>query len=274
MKTVLITGSSSGIGKETAKLFQKKGWNVAATMRSPEKENELNNLENVKCFKLDVTDKDSIETAIEETIRYFEGIDVVVNNAGYGTKGLFEAANKEEAKDQFEVNVFGVMNVMWAILPYFRSKKDGTIINISSQSGVVGAPLNSIYNSTKFAIEGISESLMYELSAINVKIKLVLLSAVKSNFLSSTRFFKDPDLVEYSYFNNNVMSKMKEYLANGERPEVIAKDIYKAVSDGKNKLRYLAGNGVKPSYLFKKVLPFNIFKKIVYRRFGLVQKSN
>ena len=122
-KTVFITGCSSGIGKATTKYFAAKGWNVAATMRNPSKETELNNLSNVKLFAVDVTDSESIKKAITDTLEAFGNIDVIVNNAGYGTVGVFEAAEKQQIQRQFDTNVFGVMNVIREILPYFREKK-------------------------------------------------------------------------------------------------------------------------------------------------------
>ena len=124
-KTVFITGSSSGIGKASVKYFAQKGWNVAATMRDPSKEKELNTLENVKLFTLDVTNSESIQKAIADAIECFGGIDVIVNNAGYGGVGIFEAAQKEQIQRQFDTNVFGVMNVIREILPYFRKRKEG-----------------------------------------------------------------------------------------------------------------------------------------------------
>jgi len=269
MKTVLITGSSSGIGKATAKLFQKHGWNVAATMRSPEKEEELSRLKNVKCCKLDVADRESIDRAVKDILKHFGNIDVVVNNAGYGTKGLFEAATIEDAKKLFDVNVFGIMNVMWAVLPHFRSKKSGVIINISSQAGAMGVPLNTFYNSSKYAVEGLSESIMYELESINVKMKLILLASINTRFLKSSKFYEDSNLTEYSHFNNVVMPQMKKYLSSGESPEVVAKEIYTAATDGKSKLRYFAGKGIKFSYRINRILPFSRFRVIVRKRFNL-----
>ena len=270
MKTVFITGSSTGIGKETAKLFQQNGWNVAATMRTPEKETELIQFNNVKCFSLDVTNRTSVDKAMQDTINHFGAIDVLVNNAGIGTKGLFEAATLEDARRQFDVNVFGVMNVMWAVLPHFRKRKEGTIINISSQAGFMGVPLNCFYNATKFALEGLSESLMYELSTVNIKIKLIELAAVNSNFLTSTQFFENPELKEYEMINNTVIPKMKEYLGAGESPLMVANEIYKAATDGTNNLRYLAGSGIKTSHKQRQTLPFEIFSQAVKERFGIL----
>ncbi|GAG77581.1 unnamed protein product, partial [marine sediment metagenome] len=158
-KTVLITGASTGIGRETAKYFQEKGWNVAATMRSPEKEEELTKLHNVICPKLDVTDEKSIVLAFEKTFKEFGNIDVIVNNAGYSLTGVFEAATTAQLQHQYDVNVFGVMNVVRAILPYFRERKSGSIVNVSSVGGKMTLPLYSMYQSTKWTVSGFSEAL-------------------------------------------------------------------------------------------------------------------
>lgn len=138
--TVLITGASSGFGKETAKLFHKNGWNVIATMRSPEKEAELAALNNILISKLDVTDKATIQSAVKEGIDKFGKIDVLVNNAGYGAIGALETSPEEEIKKQFDVNLFGLIAVTQAVLPFMRQQGAGTIINISSVGGRVTFP--------------------------------------------------------------------------------------------------------------------------------------
>src|SRR5215813_10626503 len=136
-KVVLITGASTGIGKETAKLFQTKNWKVAATMRTPEKAEDLQRIVDVECFRLDVTDVESIRSAIAETLEKFGRIDAVVNNAGYGLVGAFEASTEEQIERQFRTNVFGLMNVCREILPYFREQKQGIIVNVASLGGRV-----------------------------------------------------------------------------------------------------------------------------------------
>ena len=144
-KTILITGSSSGIGKVTAKIFHDKGWNVIATMRSPEKETELGALDNVLVTRLDVLDSDSIAKAVEQGIAKFGKIDVLVNNAGYGAWGVLEATPMDKVRRQFDVNVIGLIETTKAVLPHFRSNLNGTIINISSLGGKVTFPLGSLY---------------------------------------------------------------------------------------------------------------------------------
>ena len=134
-KVILITGASSGIGRETAKLFQTKSWRVAATMRTPEKAEDLQRIVDIETFRLDVTDVDSIKQAIKDVLEKFGRIDAVVNNAGYGLVGAFEAASAAQIEKQFQTNVFGLMNVCREILPYFRAEKRGTIVNVASVGG-------------------------------------------------------------------------------------------------------------------------------------------
>ncbi|MCG8607577.1 SDR family oxidoreductase [bacterium] len=184
-KTILITGSSSGFGKLTAKLFAEKGWNVIATMRSPEKETELNQLHNVLVTKLDVTDKTSIQEAVVQGITEFGRIDVLVNNAGYGGHALFEQFSDETIRDMYATNVFGVMRVAKAVLPFMRKQGGGTIINITSVAGFVGAPSSSIYSSTKFAVEGLSEAMALEYKPLNIKVKTVAPGAFGTNFMAA-----------------------------------------------------------------------------------------
>ena len=143
-KTILITGASSGIGKATAKLFQLRGWNVIASMRNPEIETELIELENVHIAKLDVLDLDSIHRTIEDGIQHFGNIDVLVNNAGYGAYGPLESFNRDNIIRQFNTNVIGLLDVTKMVLPHFRQNKKGIIINISSIGGKMTFPLGSL----------------------------------------------------------------------------------------------------------------------------------
>ena len=161
-KTILITGASSGIGAATAQLFLSKGWNVIATMRSPEKETALVNSDEALVTRLDVQDLVSIENAVNQGIEKFGRIDVLLNNAGYGAYGILESFSREQIIRQFNTNVIGLLDVTKALLPHFRANKSGIIINISSIGGKMTFPLGTLYHGTKFAVEGISESLSYE----------------------------------------------------------------------------------------------------------------
>lgn len=172
-KTILITGTSSGIGKSTAIEFAKNGWNVIATQRNPEKETDFKTFNNVKLYPLDVTNLDSITQVFKKVKEEFGTIDVVLNNAGYGVDGAFEAMSDEVIEKQFNTNVFGLMRVTREAIKAMRPSGGGTIIQISSMGGKITFPLYSIYHSTKFAVEGFTESLHYELAQFNIKLKLI-----------------------------------------------------------------------------------------------------
>jgi NAD(P)-dependent dehydrogenase (short-subunit alcohol dehydrogenase family) len=265
MKTVLITGASTGIGKATAILFQQRGWNVIATMRSPQKAAELAVLDNVICLPLDVTDPESIYNAIAAAIAKFTAIDVVVNNAGYGLVGTFETATPEQIQRQFETNVFGLMAVTRAILPHFRARKQGTIVNISSVGGRSTFPLYSLYHSTKWAVEGFSESLQFELRPFNIRVKIVEPGPIKTDFYDrSADVTSNPDITDYDRFVAKVLPKTNQSGANGLPPEAVAQIIYQASTDRSWKLRYPVGN-IGAFLLLRKFLPESWFTAIVRR---------
>lgn len=248
-KTVLITGASSGIGKATAKYFANNNWNVIATMRSPEKETELTQINNIFVTQLEVTDSDSIQQAIEKGIKKFGKIDAVINNAGYGQQGLFEATTPEKVRAQFEVNVFGVMNVTRAILPHFRSQNSGTLINITSGAGRVTTPILSIYSASKFAVEGFTESLAFELSSQNIKVKIIEPGFIQTSFYerANEEFAFDPSLEDYKEFSDEMAAFFSTF-EGGENlftSEDVARVIYNATTDGSHQLRYLAGPDIE-----------------------------
>ncbi len=240
-KTILITGASSGIGKATALHFQKHGWNVIATMRSPEKETELNRLENVQLEKLDVLDLTSIEQAIENGISKFGKIDALVNNAGYGAYGPLETFPRENIVRQFNTNVIGLMDVTKAIIPHFRENKSGTIVNISSIGGQMTFALGSLYHGTKFAVEGISESLHYEMAAIGVKVKIVEPGFIATDFGGRSFDFQAGNIDEYKPIINALMKQWQNPNNTVSPPSLVAKVIFNAVMDGTDQLRYRAG---------------------------------
>jgi NADP-dependent 3-hydroxy acid dehydrogenase YdfG len=243
-RTILITGASSGIGRATAKRFQAEGWQVIATMRSPEKEHELTTLDKTLVTRLDVLDLDSIKSAIKEGLETFRQIDVVLNNAGYGLMGTFESANRESVLRQFGVNVQGLFDVTQQVLPHFRERKDGVFINISSVGGRMTFPLMPLYHATKWAVEGFSESLRWEMAQIGVKVKIVEPGGVATDFGGrSLDMQHDQNLVEYNAFVNAFMTAMANTM-NPEtmtKPEQIAEVIYQAATDPSDKLRYRAG---------------------------------
>ncbi|MVM37332.1 SDR family NAD(P)-dependent oxidoreductase [Spirosoma sp. HMF3257] len=244
-KTILITGASSGIGKAAAKKFAGEGWNVIATMRKPEVEQELTRLENVFVTKLDVQQPDTIKQAINEGIARFGGIDAVINNAGYGQNGIFEAMTPAQIQQQFDVNVFGVMNVTRAILPHFRQQKAGLILTISSGAGRFTLPLLSMYCASKFALEGFSEALSFELAALNIRVKIIEPGGTTTNFSKVTQeqFAYNPELADYDAFTEAAGKLFRGMIAQRlVTADEVADVIYTAATDGTNTLRYVVGN--------------------------------
>jgi NADP-dependent 3-hydroxy acid dehydrogenase YdfG len=245
-KTIFITGASSGIGKETAKLFQSKGWNVIATMRNPEMETELNQLDNVLVAKLDVLDLESIQKAFQKGIQKFGGIDALLNNAGYGAYGPLEAFNRDNIVRQFNTNVIGLLDVTRAVLPHFREHKKGIIINISSIGGKMTFPLGSLYHGTKFAVEGISESLNFEVEQFGGQVKIIEPGMIATDFGGrSFDFSNDETMAEYQKTVGALMTAMSGMAANASPVSVVAEVIFEAATDGKNQLRYTAGEDAK-----------------------------
>jgi short-subunit dehydrogenase len=245
-KTILITGASSGIGKETAKLFQSKGWNVIATMRTPEKELELKQFDNVLVTKLDVLDETSIEQAFILGIQTFGKIDVLLNNAGYGAYGPLETFSRERIIRQFDTNVIGLLDVTKRVLPHFRHNKQGIIINISSIGGKITFPLGSLYHGTKFAVEGISEALNYEVEQFGGQVKIIEPGMIATDFSSrSFDFSNDENIKEYQNIVGLFMSALPSMAENASPASVVAEVIFEAATDGKNQLRYTAGEDAK-----------------------------
>jgi short-subunit dehydrogenase len=245
-KTILITGASSGIGKETTKLFLSKGWNVIATMRNPETETELKQLANVLVTKLDVLDLDSIQKAVDEGVQKFGGIDVLLNNAGYGAYGPLEAFSRDKILRQFNTNVIGLLDVTKAVLPHFRQNKKGIIINISSIGGKITFPLGSLYHGTKFAVEGISEALHYEVEQFGGKVKIVEPGMIATDFAGrSFDFSNDETMLEYQNIVGALMNALPTMAQNASPAGVVAEVIFEAATDGKNQLRYTAGEDAK-----------------------------
>jgi short-subunit dehydrogenase len=264
-KVVLITGASTGIGRETALLFQTKNWKVAATMRSPEKAEDLQRIVDIECIKLDVTDVDSIKSAIAQTLEKFGRIDAVVNNAGYGLVGPFEGASAEQIERQFQTNVFGLMNVCREILPYFREQKRGTIVNVASMGGRITFPLYSLYHATKWAVEGFSEALQYEVKEFGIKIKIIEPGPIKTDFYDRSQdLTRKEGLTAYDNFIARAMPNLQKAGETAPDGKLVAEVIYEAVTDGSWKMRYPANS--KLILTARKLLPDSIF-------LGLVRKS-
>lgn len=249
-KVIFITGTSSGLGKLTAKYFAEQGWNVAATMRSPEKETELTRYNNIKIIRLDVTDVEQVRTATAEAIAAFGKIDVVVNNAGMGTYGALELAKETDIDWQFAVNTRGPINVIRAFLPHFRENGGGMFINISSFMGFTTAvPLGSLYNMSKFALEGLTEGLYYELKPLNIELRLIEQGGSHgNNFVDNIIWNASPEITAY----DDLTGKLKKLMTTRDDslmddPAVIVKAIADLATGESKKFRTVigdAGNGL------------------------------
>lgn len=262
-KTVLITGSSSGIGKAVAKLFAEKGWNVAATMRRPEAEKDLRETSNLKLFRLDVQDEASIAEAVRQVIAAFGKIDVLVNNAGYGLTGVAEFIELDEIRKQFEVNVFGLMATTNAVLPHFRANQSGRIVNISSMGGRLTFPLFSYYHSSKFAVEGYSESLNYELNPLGISIKLVEPGSTQTEFAGSSMNMVQTNDPDYTTLQNKLIEAMKDSRNFPTKAQDVAQVIFKAATTTSSRMRYIVGSDARLMWTLKKLFGTNAQQKVV-----------
>ncbi len=257
-KTIFITGASSGIGKTSALYFAEKGWNVAATMRTPEKETQLTAYTNIKVFKLDVTDANQAKQAAQAAIDAFGKIDVVLNNAGMGVYGALELASEADIDWQFAVNVRGVINVTRAFLPHFRANGGGKFNNESSFMGITTAvPLGSLYNMSKFALEGLTEGLYYELKPLNISLHLIEPGGMKENRFKENMVWNTSEQIkDYTALSDKVNQLMSS-LEGVELTEQsdIANEIYTLAIGASNKFRTIIGQTGKDLMALRNTLP-------------------
>ena len=250
-KVAVVTGSSSGIGFETSLLLSRNGIYTYATMRNLNKSQQINDVaekENLplKVLQLDVTDDKSVKDSISQITDESSRIDVLVNNAGYDVMGAVEDISIDEFKSQFETNLFGVIRVTKEVLPIMRNQRAGNIINISSVGGRIGIPLNSAYISSKFALEGLSESMRYELEQFGIDVILIEPGVVKSNFFENADVANNNTnntISAYSQLTQNLYEGFEPMLKSNSSslPSDVAKIIYKAIESNNREVRYLVG---------------------------------
>ncbi|CAM2993988.1 short-chain dehydrogenase/reductase [Chryseobacterium flavum] len=264
MKTVFITGASTGLGKATAQLFQKNGWKVIATMRNPEAGSDLAALENVTVLPLDVTNSQQIKFTVSKSLELGD-VDVVFNNAGYGLLGPLEALTDEQIVKQLNTNLLGVIRVTQAFIPYFREKKSGTFISTTSIGGLIAFPLGSTYHATKWALEGWSESMAFELNKLGIDIKTVSPGGIKTDFVS--RSLDSATSPAYEEMTHSLFSGMEAMMEMASTPEQIAEVVYEAATDGKKQLRYVAGEDAKALYAQRLELGDEAFREQLGKQF-------
>ena len=260
MKTVIITGASSGIGRAAAELFLKKGWRVVATARKTETLKDMPSSEDLLVLPLDVTDNDSINSFVSIIEQENCYIDVLINNAGYSVTGSFEDAGEEKARRQFEVNVFGLMNITRALLPIFRQQKNGTIINVASVAGHAGMPAFSLYNASKFAVEGFSESLWFELRSFGIKVKLIEPGPIKTDFYGRSMDIALPENSPYFPVLNPAIKRLNQMGMVGLSPERCALTIFRAAKSGSYRLRYAVGFSAASLIFMRHAFPPALFR--------------
>lgn len=263
-KVVLITGASSGIGKETAKLLVKQGYTVYGAARRVDKMQDLKDA-GVKVIAMDVTDENSMQQGVNQIIEKEQRIDVLLNNAGYGSYGALEDVPISEAKYQFEVNIFGLARLTQLVLPVMRKQRSGKIINISSIGGRIGEPHGAWYHATKFAVEGLSDSLRMELKQFGIDVVVIQPGAILTewNTIARENLMKVSGNTAYKDLAQKHFNMLANADKNGSQPIVVAETIVKAINAAKPKTRYATGGGAKAILLLRSILSDRMFDRVM-----------
>ena len=276
-KVALVTGSSSGIGFETSLMLARAGFNTYASMRNLEKSKNITEIAKkeklpLQVVQLDVNNDGSVKDALVKILKADQRIDVLINNAGYGLFGSVEDTSIEEIKAQFETNFFGVVRVTQQVLPLMRRQNSGTIVNVSSVGGRIGLPALSAYHSTKFAVEGLSESIAFELEPFGIRVVIIEPGVIRTNILNSSSSAKkalDPKSPYFSLsqkLNDNFKSMMESELSSP--PEEVAKVILQAVTSENPQLRYSVGDDAANLIHARKNMPDKEFRKMIMKNFS------
>ena len=271
-KVAIITGSSSGIGHATALLLARNRFHTYATMRNIKKSVDIMEIANrerlpLQVIQLDVNDDTSIRNSIEKVISEKQRIDLLVNNAGYGLVGAFEDLSVEEIKSQFETNFFGVIRLTQQVLPIMRKQKSGTIVNVSSGAGLIGFPGMSAYVSSKFALEGLSESMSYELEPFGIKIVIIEPGVIRTNFkknaVMSKKSLDDSFISPYSSIVQKMDASITSIIEHATPPEEVAKAILHVVTSNNPEVRFPVGNDIIMMLETKKNMSDEDFRKMM-----------
>ncbi|WGM30248.1 SDR family oxidoreductase [Brevundimonas sp. NIBR11] len=273
-KTVLITGCSSGFGLAAVGLFADEGWNVVATVRRLEDGAPFAGRDNVLVARLDVQDPATIEAAIQAGIDRFGGIDALINNAGFGLFGVFEGTSPEKVREQFDVNVFGLMETTRAILPHFRANRSGVVVNITSGAGVFGLPMSSLYNASKFAVEGFSEALSYELEPLGVRVKLVEPGGVLATKFGqrvgaeAAQTTAPEDYAPIIAAGETLFEGLRA-VRRGATPADVARVMLEACMDRTDRLRWVATDDIKPLVALRREAGEDVYWAEMRKAFAL-----
>jgi NAD(P)-dependent dehydrogenase (short-subunit alcohol dehydrogenase family) len=278
-KVAVVTGSSTGIGYETALTLTRNGFYTYATMHKLDGESEqkianITKSENLplQVIQLDVNNAKSVIDAINRIVKEKGRIDVTVNNAGYALIGAFEETSMDEITAQFETNFFGAIRVMQAVIPIMRKQRSGRIVNITSMGGRIAIPLDSIYHGTKFALEGLSESLQYELEPFGIKIILIEPGAIGSNFWKNLKMatkISDPNIAVYRQLENNMSEALKQMVQNTIPSSEVAKVILQAVTSDNPEFRYIVGKDAASIIEARGNMSDKEFQNLIKKQFNL-----
>lgn len=260
-KNILITGATSGIGKTIAEYLTEKGHNVIGTSRKCGSK-----ISKFEFISLDVTDGQSVQSAVQSAIEKLSTIDVLINNAGYGLYGALEDTSIQEAKDQLETNYFGVVRMVNALLPHLSNNQKGLIINISSMAGLIGMPFQGHYSASKFALEGYTEALRMELKPFNIAVCNINPGDFNTTFTANRKLSQSLSPKYKEKFNQflKIYSKEEE---NGSDPLLIAKLVHQLISTEKNvSVRYVIGKKSQTLGLFmKRIFGEKLFEKVMMK---------
>jgi NAD(P)-dependent dehydrogenase (short-subunit alcohol dehydrogenase family) len=272
----LITGSSSGIGLATSLYLALRGYTVWATMRNLEKASEIRKIIEserlpIELAQLDVCDDSSVKEAVAQILQKSGRIDVLVNNAGYGLRGAIEEVSLDEWKRQFETNFYGVIRVTQAVLPQMRAQRSGAIVNISSVLGRMAIPFSGPYTASKFALEGLTETLRYELAPWNIKVVLIEPGFIATNFQQNAQLAQAAQSQDspYALFKQASGRRVQRNIYRAAPPERVAETIYRAITHPRPKLRYAVGRDARLVLPLRRFLPEGLFERILKRQLGL-----
>jgi short-subunit dehydrogenase len=264
-QTIFITGASTGLGYSAAKLFASRGWKVIATMRDPSK-SDLGATPNITLMPLDVVNPSQIKETAAKALA-LGPVDVLFNNAGYGLSGAFEAASDEQLQTQLNTNLLGVMRVTQAFLPAMRERKSGMILTTTSIGGLVTFPFNSVYHATKWALEGWSESLAYELAQFNIKVRTLAPGGIATDFAGRSLV-----MTPHAAYMDSIQKVMKVFMDPERRKlassaDQIAEAAYEAASDTSDRVTFVAGADAKATYAQRLAAGIDPFRKAIRERF-------
>jgi len=271
-KTALVTGASSGIGEETARTLHKLGYTVYAAARRTDRLKQLTNV-GIHALTMDVTDDESMTSGIEKIIAETGRIDVLVNNAGYGSYGAIEDVTLDEARRQFEVNVFGLGRLTQLVLPHMRAQRSGTIINISSMGGRLTTPLGGWYHATKYAVEALSDALRMETAPFGIDVVVIEPGGIRTEWsgIAADHLEETAEGSAYASQIKAVANSMRSESTNKRQspPSAIADTVEKIVTARKPRTRYVVGFAAKPLVTLRRLLPDRAFDRIISAALGV-----